>query len=521
MKQKIEDMRWEIVAGKLRELQPTLQYSKNACHRRFESLQNGTATIPPELDDNPQQRKTKSAEAKKKHEAQMAKEKAEEAIAEANNKNGAVEAGSLHGRHPTVSHQQNKSCNGNGCADQIKASKRVPTRKVAGSTDKEPNGRSSEGLEAVSDRQTEGEIGESSSSTTPSPIMSQSQLHMTINSAKSCDATSVQPAKPSGPISAPISALPHFARLATDAENDVVLGMFPGLKRVEDMTRDQLRAELKARGLIRDGIKDVLGKRVKDARAGRKNLPRSPVPGNVELLGGRHGPKVSQSDGAVTSALGVRRRQPSPSDSVTGSVSAKKPKLQEHQSPVVDELQRSYGTAQTPVSSNALAFQVPSMAVPLSKSPTSQEQALQSSVKSRCRLVLRNFPKDLSTESIRSLFSACSIINVTSRTEPGSFFVDCKDVMAADKAVANFHGSIIGGDKVFVENVFELVQSFFLKQSRAFSDSDERLPPEPDPRAADDAPVAPDNVRLFTAASGSSADADETSNIIKDLMDPV
>ena len=367
LKQNIEGMRWEIVAGKLRELQPNSQYSKNACHRRFESLQNGTATVPTELDDNPQQRKAKSAEAKEKHEAQIAREKAEEAITKANNKTAAVKGSPLYGRHQTVLQQQHNSGNGDGCADQVKASKMVHISKAAGSTDKEPNDRSDEELKVVSDGQTEDEREESSSSETASPTKSRAQLHMTMNPARSRDVTSVQPAKPS----IPISALSHFARLATDSDNDVILGMVPGLKRVEDMTRDQLRAELKARGLMRDALKDVLAKRVKDARAGKKNLPRSPIPGNPEQLRGRQVPNVRQPNGAVSSGLGIRHRQLSSSDSVTGSISKKKPKLQEPQSTGVDEMQRSHSTAQKSVSLNPQGPQVPLTAVPLSKSPTS------------------------------------------------------------------------------------------------------------------------------------------------------
>ncbi|KAI9724357.1 MAG: hypothetical protein M1812_000425 [Candelaria pacifica] len=60
-KEKIEAQRWKFVADCLRKLKPTASYSKNACQTRFEALQDGTASIPPELDDNPEKRAAEMA----------------------------------------------------------------------------------------------------------------------------------------------------------------------------------------------------------------------------------------------------------------------------------------------------------------------------------------------------------------------------------------------------------------------------------------------------------------------------
>ena len=101
----------------------------------------------------------------------------------------------------------------------------------------------------------------------------------------------------------------------------------------------------------------------------------------------------------------------------------------------------------------------------------------------------------------------------------GLFFVDCEDAKAADKTIADFHGSIIGIDNVSVENSFDLVQSFSLTKARAVSDPDACLPPVSGPRAVEIVCVAPDNLGVLTAAGGSSAAPDATINIINELMD--
>ncbi|KAI9704265.1 MAG: hypothetical protein M1836_007126 [Candelina mexicana] len=55
-KDKVEARRWKFVADRLKELKPTASYSKKACQARFAALETDSATIPPELDDNPEKR---------------------------------------------------------------------------------------------------------------------------------------------------------------------------------------------------------------------------------------------------------------------------------------------------------------------------------------------------------------------------------------------------------------------------------------------------------------------------------
>ncbi len=60
-KQKIEEEKWKVVADFLKASRPTTNYSQNACRDRFHALENGTATIPPELADHPDERRGRPA----------------------------------------------------------------------------------------------------------------------------------------------------------------------------------------------------------------------------------------------------------------------------------------------------------------------------------------------------------------------------------------------------------------------------------------------------------------------------
>ena len=60
-KRKVAEEKWKIVAEYLKAAKPTTNYSQNACRNRFEALENGTATIPPELDDSPENRRVQRA----------------------------------------------------------------------------------------------------------------------------------------------------------------------------------------------------------------------------------------------------------------------------------------------------------------------------------------------------------------------------------------------------------------------------------------------------------------------------
>lgn len=91
--EKLKGRRFTYTAKFLAEMKPDTNYSAKACHQRYRALVAGTASIPPELDDDPEKRIEEMAEAKMKwlderdrqqHEALQANERAR--IAEVKNK---------------------------------------------------------------------------------------------------------------------------------------------------------------------------------------------------------------------------------------------------------------------------------------------------------------------------------------------------------------------------------------------------------------------------------------------------
>ena len=63
----------------MKDIKPSTNYSKDACRNRFEALENDTASIPPELDDDPERRAILREVAKRRAEKNVAKRRVERA----------------------------------------------------------------------------------------------------------------------------------------------------------------------------------------------------------------------------------------------------------------------------------------------------------------------------------------------------------------------------------------------------------------------------------------------------------
>ena len=79
LKQEAQDKKWKLVSLRMKDMKPCTNYSKSACRSRFEALENDTATIPPELDDDPENRAVQHEAAKKRAERNVAKRRVERA----------------------------------------------------------------------------------------------------------------------------------------------------------------------------------------------------------------------------------------------------------------------------------------------------------------------------------------------------------------------------------------------------------------------------------------------------------
>ncbi|KAI4125634.1 MAG: hypothetical protein LQ347_005306, partial [Umbilicaria vellea] len=79
LKQAAQDKKWKFVSLRMKDMKPSTNYSKSACRSRFEALENDTATIPPELDDDLEHRAVQHEAAKKRAERNVAKRRVERA----------------------------------------------------------------------------------------------------------------------------------------------------------------------------------------------------------------------------------------------------------------------------------------------------------------------------------------------------------------------------------------------------------------------------------------------------------
>ena len=80
--EKVRDKLWRYTADLLRRERPTSRYSPRACKERYEALIDGTARIPPEIDDDPEARAAERAtklEAKRRQKEGQEREKQETA----------------------------------------------------------------------------------------------------------------------------------------------------------------------------------------------------------------------------------------------------------------------------------------------------------------------------------------------------------------------------------------------------------------------------------------------------------
>jgi hypothetical protein len=74
MKDEAESQKWAMVTNTMRKRNACADYSMKSCRERYENIQNGTAIVPVELDDDPPRRRALAARKKTEYEAKLAKE---------------------------------------------------------------------------------------------------------------------------------------------------------------------------------------------------------------------------------------------------------------------------------------------------------------------------------------------------------------------------------------------------------------------------------------------------------------
>ncbi|MCJ1476037.1 hypothetical protein MMC13_004702 [Lambiella insularis] len=272
LKQEADEQKWEIVTQKLREVLPTAIYSKKACQERFEGLANNTATCPIELRDEIESEGVqKEQQDKQKHEAENQKEprnSCQRPLSDAQEVTGQTNGADVPQTTVGVQHS-------GAHADNRTARKRTANGSELRSECLDPRNSASEQPTTIEQaREKAEEDGNNLSAHQNSKTLSKGN--------DDCQFSIPRPTLK--PVLREPSALSYRTMIAREAEKPDPIGELEGLKDVDLMTKIELRNELKARGLARDGVKETMVATVRAARAGATNLKPSPIRGDLNLL---------------------------------------------------------------------------------------------------------------------------------------------------------------------------------------------------------------------------------------------
>ncbi|MCJ1392679.1 hypothetical protein MMC18_005550 [Xylographa bjoerkii] len=440
MKQEADEQKWEIVTGMLKDLVPTAIYSQKACRERFESLENGTAIVPVEVDDYPMQRIQKMAESRVLYETKLAEK---ERLAE--------EAKILEKEAKRIKRAQGEA-----------RKRALDAQRVSQSY--EPNAARDGSVQNAAGRDFE-----------MSDQLDDSRLPPLPSSRSSSPGTMQNPKVLLSEVPVPrrITGLSFRAQLAAEAERTDIFDAGLDLKDPDLMNRNELRYELKARGLCRDQVKDQLVKIVKLARAGATNLKPSPIRGNLNLISVGRSPMIVRPDLKADAKKANQDRYVRTASSRNEEPASKKAKTTIATS--TDQLQAN-DTASTPGGTAQWFFD------PLDREksclsfarffPTVLYQVVSGSgddqgqylkyhepVTSGRRLFLWNFPADTTISSVYSLLGSDSIESVDMLGGHHTVVVDMLDRAAAKVAVKAIDGSIIGCQKVVAETALSVARA--------------------------------------------------------------
>ena len=295
-------------------------------------------------------------------------------------------------------------------------------------------------------------------------------------------ATTFHPERPTAnapPALAPITSLSYEAQLVMAGNMAAGLNNSIPLKDVHEMTRDEMREELRNRGLVYRGVKEVLTQKVLAARAGIKGLKPSPrmltsikprpLPNKRPHVDVPHYPHqaISVSPTAVHDPLHKRVK---PTSFETN--------------PYADA---STSNSHITLLSSAPAYQ--NHAITANSTPgligrltiddcagfiyrygdLSTLDPYQEPVSSGRRLFLYGFHDTMTTDLISDLLRKYSVKAIYPLGLPGHFAADCTDVVNAVEATEALNGKIYSGRIMIVRNAHEVAQSFHAAQTQQAS----------------------------------------------------
>ena len=403
----------------MRSIAPKTQFSTRSCRERFKALENGTAAIPTNLEDDPAPPKDKSEETRREHGRDSADNEATEELIE----------DSL-----DTPNTQNSTL-------LFSASKRN-TSAITPATE-EVDAESNTGKAIVSkDHQEKFKTG------------TKRQSIPRIDSASSESGLR------------PITGLSFSAQIALEADKLQHVSNPSDLKDPDKLSREELRLELRARGLCREGVKSHLVAVVKAARAGATNLKQSPIPADLSLLSTLRLSFSSARTNSDAKDSPSRRRGHDAVSSPDESPNPKRSKQTNSRDDLSPKFQYSGGQAD--VAATSEVTDVRQVALQEKKTlslhelavsnrlyevhPTRGHVSYQEAVNSGRRLFLSNLPPDTTAEAIRSILKGHSILAIDALPTPGHFVVDCGDYTEASMITIALTLMQIQGQSITVVN---------------------------------------------------------------------
>lgn len=264
-----------------------------------------------------------------------------------------------------------------------------------------------------------------------------------------------------------ITNLPFKAQVASASVGRKAPNLGHDLKELEKMNRDELREELRTRGLRSDGLRPTMEATLKAARAGRTDLkysPKNAMPANSC----RQGPKSAKKPAARRfSAIVLSDNEEA------GDDADETPKdTPQHKRARIGGSPKPVDNAQGPVA-DSQSSREPTLAdhifgyLYLPVTDTKGELVYQKEVDDGCRVFLSNVLSTFTADAIRSILNAYSVKAVHTLRVAGHLVVDCADAETALGVTTALDGLALKGEVIAVENAQVVAQKYFASRTRA------------------------------------------------------
>lgn len=274
-----------------------------------------------------------------------------------------------------------------------------------------------------------------------------------------------------------ITNLPFKAQVASASIGRKAPDLPKDLKEVTDMNRDELREELRMRGLCSDGLRAQMEETLKAARAGNTDLKQSPK--NAMNLTFRRPPKpVKKSAARRLSASLLSDAEEAANEDNEEGPRQKRAKTGGSSKAVATERPAPAPTANTerPASvatTNIQSFQGPTLSdeifglLYLPLADTNLQLVYQKEVEDGCRVFLSNVPSSFTADGIRTILSAYSLKAVHTLRAAGNLVVDCADVETVVGVTTALDGLALKDQAIIVENAQVVAQKYFAARNPA------------------------------------------------------